>query len=41
VVPLSECLASVDSAAGRRGVVEYLASRPFPHYHRQRLPSSQ
>src|SRR6478752_7380712 len=32
VVPLSECLASVDSAAGGRRVVEYLESRPFPHY---------
>ena len=32
VVPLSECLASVDSAEGRRGGAEYLASRPFPHY---------
>jgi hypothetical protein len=32
VVPLSECLASVDSVAGRRRVAEYLASRPFPHY---------
>ncbi len=31
-VPLSKCLASVDSAAGRRRVVEYLESRPFPHY---------
>src|SRR5262249_49934254 len=31
-VPLSECLASVDSAAGRRRVAEYLESRPFPHY---------
>jgi ParD-like antitoxin of type II bacterial toxin-antitoxin system len=31
-VPLSECLASVDSAEGRRRVVEYLDSRPFPHY---------
>ena len=29
-VPLSECLASVDSAAGRRRVVEYLESGPFP-----------
>ena len=29
-VPLSECLASVDSAAGRRRVAEYLESRPFP-----------
>jgi hypothetical protein len=32
VVPLSECLASVDTAAGRRRVAEYLATRPFPHY---------
>ncbi|HMF37345.1 MAG TPA: hypothetical protein VKF17_11920 [Isosphaeraceae bacterium] len=31
-VPLSECLASVDSAAGRRRVVEYLESGPFPYY---------
>ena len=37
-VPLSECLASVDSAAGRRRVVEYLESRPFPHY--QPVPGS-
>ncbi len=32
VVPLSESLASVDSAAGRRRVAEYLETRPFPHY---------
>jgi hypothetical protein len=32
-VPLSKCLASVDSATGRRRVAEYLESRPFPHYH--------
>ncbi len=32
VVPLSECLASVDTEAGRRRVAEYLESRPFPHY---------
>lgn len=32
VVPLSQCLASVDTAAGRRRVAEYLESRPFPHY---------
>ena len=38
VVPLSECLASVDSAAGRRRVVEYLESGPFPHY--QPVPGS-
>jgi hypothetical protein len=31
-VPLSERLASIDSAAGRRRVAEYLESRPFPHY---------
>lgn len=31
-VPLSECLVSVDSPGGRRRVVEYLESRPFPHY---------
>src|SRR5271165_1729717 len=31
-VPLSECLASVDSTEGRRRVMEYLDSRPFPHY---------
>jgi hypothetical protein len=31
-VPLSECLASIDSTEGRRRVVEYLDSRPFPHY---------
>lgn len=32
VRPVSECLASVDSDAGRRRVVTYLDSRPFPHY---------
>src|SRR5438270_2894167 len=37
-VPLSECLALIDSASGRRRVVEYLESRPFPHY--QPLPAS-
>jgi ParD-like antitoxin of type II bacterial toxin-antitoxin system len=31
-VPLSECLASVDSAEGRRRVADYLDSSPFPHY---------
>jgi hypothetical protein len=25
-------LASADSAAGRRRVADYLATRPFPHY---------
>ena len=38
VVPLSECLASVDSAAGRRRVADYLETRPFPHY--QQHPGS-
>jgi hypothetical protein len=37
-VPLSECLASIDSDAGHRRVVEYLESQPFPHY--QPIPSS-
>ena len=32
VKPLSVCLASVDSPAGRQRVVEHLKSRPFPHY---------
>ncbi|MSR57966.1 MAG: hypothetical protein EXS05_09860 [Planctomycetaceae bacterium] len=31
-VPLSQCLAAVDSSAGRRRVSAYLDSRPFPHY---------
>ncbi|HUJ11869.1 MAG TPA: hypothetical protein VL171_17805 [Verrucomicrobiae bacterium] len=30
--PLSECLKSVDSPAGRRRVVEFLQSQPYPHY---------
>src|SRR5262245_60776097 len=30
--PLSECLASVDSPAGRQRVAEFLESQPFPHY---------
>ncbi|HEY1787831.1 MAG TPA: hypothetical protein VGJ73_06730 [Verrucomicrobiae bacterium] len=30
--PLSACLKSVDSAAGRRRAREYLGSQPFPHY---------
>src|SRR5256885_16832139 len=29
--PLSECLQSVDSPAGRRRVAEHLQSRPHPH----------
>ena len=30
--PLSKCLESVDSDAGRRRVADYLRSQPFPHY---------
>ena len=30
--PFSECLNSVDSPEGRRRVVEYPESQPFPHY---------
>lgn len=30
--PLSFCLESVDTAKGRRRVMEHLDSRPFPHY---------
>lgn len=30
--PLSECLACVDSPAGRARVAQYLAAQPFPHY---------
>ena len=30
--PLSACLESVDSDAGRRRVASFLGSRPFPHY---------
>lgn len=30
--PLSACLATVDSQAGRRRVVDHLQSLPFPHY---------
>jgi len=30
--PLSACLKSVDSPAGRRRVTEFLQSQPYPHY---------
>ncbi|HEV2330368.1 MAG TPA: hypothetical protein VGY56_16420 [Verrucomicrobiae bacterium] len=30
--PLSACLKSADSPAGRRRVTEYLRSQPYPHY---------
>jgi len=32
VKPLSACLESVDSPAGRRRVFEHLETRPYPHY---------
>jgi hypothetical protein len=32
VKPLSACLGSVDSAAGRQRVVDHLKTRPYPHY---------
>ncbi len=31
-VPLSEMLSTVDQPEGRRRVVEFLTSQPFPHY---------
>jgi hypothetical protein len=30
--PLSQCLESVDSPAGRQRLKDYLKTRPFPHY---------
>jgi hypothetical protein len=33
--PLSACLESVDSPAGRRRVTDFLESQPFPHYQPQ------
>lgn len=30
--PLSACLDSVDAPAGRRRVVEFLRTQPYPHY---------
>ena len=30
--PLSACLDSVDSPAGRRRVAEFLRTQPYPHY---------
>lgn len=38
VKPLSACLKSVDSPAGRRQVVEHLKTRPFPHYEAATSP---
>jgi hypothetical protein len=31
-LPLSDCLASVDSPAGRRRVADFLQTQPYPHY---------
>lgn len=30
--PLSQCLADVDTSAGRQRVADYLQSKPYPHY---------
>ena len=38
VKPLSACLKSVDSPAGRRRVVEHLNTRPYPHYEAAASP---
>ena len=38
VKPLSACLESVDSTAGRQRVVEHLKSRPYPHYEAAEAP---
>ena len=38
VKPLSACLESVDSSAGRQRVFEHLKSRPFPHYEAAESP---
>lgn len=36
--PLSECLRSVDSPAGRQRVAEHLQTRPYPHYEPAETP---
>jgi hypothetical protein len=36
--PLSACLESVDSPAGRRRVIKYLKARPYPHYEATAAP---
>ena len=38
VKPLSEMLQSVDSPAGRRRVMDYLKTLPFPHYEADDTP---
>jgi hypothetical protein len=36
--PVSECLDSVDTVAGRKRVAEHLASLPYPHYEPSDTP---
>ena len=36
--PLSACLDSVDSPAGRRRVAKFLRPQPYPHYEPARTP---
>jgi hypothetical protein len=36
--PLSACLESVDSPAGRQRVIKYLKTRPYPHYETAASP---
>ena len=36
--PLSACLNSVDSPAGRRRVAEHLQTQPYPHYEPANTP---
>ena len=38
VKPLSACLESADSLAGRKRVVEHLKTRPYPHYEAAATP---
>ena len=40
VKPLSACLGSVDSAAGRQRVFEHLKTSPYPHYEAAAGPPS-
>jgi hypothetical protein len=39
VKPLSACLESVDSPAGRKRVFEHLRTRPYPHYEAAAEPA--
>jgi len=38
VMPLSECLRSIDSSKGRQRVAEHLKTRPYPHYEQADSP---